>query len=146
MGKKALADWTVSQGITEDKEKGTLSLDTSVEQFGKFSIVVPAGSDRSDDSADDSDDTDDTDNGGDVDIPDDGDLDDNDAGIDVTPADPSQTAIRSINSARTASESTSNRLPALRNSSFQPHNTRSVLLRNSNSIPPSATGICRTNP
>ena len=46
-----------------------LSLDTSVEQFGKFSIVVPAGSDRSDDSADDSDDTDDIDNGGDVDIP-----------------------------------------------------------------------------
>lgn len=91
MGKKALADWTVSQGITEDKESGTLSLDTSVEQFGKFSIVVPAGSDRSDDSADDSDDTDDTDNGGDADIPDDGDYDDNDAGIDVTPADPSQT-------------------------------------------------------
>ena len=91
MGKKALADWTVSQGITEDKESGTLSLDTSVEQFGKFSIVVPAGSDRSDDSADDSDDTDDIDNGGDVDIPDNGDYDDNDAGIDVTPADPSQT-------------------------------------------------------
>ena len=62
MGKKALADWTVSQGITEDKESGTLSLDTSVEQFGKFSIVVPVGSDSSDDSADDSDDTDDTDN------------------------------------------------------------------------------------
>lgn len=65
-----------------------LSLDTSVEQFGKFSIVVPAGSDRSDDSADDSDDTV---NGGDVDISDNGDYDDNDAGIDVTPADPSQT-------------------------------------------------------
>lgn len=62
-----------------------------MEQFGKFSIVLPAGSDSSDDSADDSDDTDDIDNGGDVDIPDNGDYDDNDAGIDVTPADPSQT-------------------------------------------------------
>ena len=91
MGNMALADWTVSQGITEDKESGTVSLDTSVEQFGKFSIVVPAGSDRSDDSADDSDDTDDIDNGGDADMPDNGDYDDNDAGIDVTPADPSQT-------------------------------------------------------
>ena len=91
IGKKASAEWTVSQGITEDKEKGTLSLDTSVEQFGRFSIVISTGADSSDDSADGSDKTDDIDNGGDVDIPDDGDLDDNDAGTDVTPADPSQT-------------------------------------------------------
>ena len=70
-----------------------LSLDTSVEQFGKFSIVVPTGSNSSDDSngANDTKNTGDTDNNGDVDTSDDGGDDNNDAGVDTTPADPSQT-------------------------------------------------------
>ena len=87
---KALSDWTVSDGITEDKETGMLALDTSVPQFGKFSIVVPKNSDADgDDSSDDIDDTDDID---DVDNPDDDTDYTGDVDIpDTTPTTPSQT-------------------------------------------------------